>query len=403
LTTTAIQLDAVGGMAGDMFVAAMMDALPELRDRVLADAAAVLPLGAGAPLLESGVSGGLRCLRFRLAGASFTERTHDGGHAQLSFRGMVARIEGAALVGGTAPQAIAILRHLAEAEAAIHDVPLDEVHFHEIGDWDSLMDVVAAGSIAAALPAARWTVSDLPLGGGTVRTQHGLLPVPAPATARLLQGFTWRDDGIGGERVTPTGAAILRHLVMKATASSAGRLRASGTGAGTRELPGQANVLRVTVFDQAPGAALESTTETEDILVLSFDIDDMTGEEIGVSADRLRRLAGVRDLVVLSALGKKGRPIHVFRLLLRSEDQAKIAAACFTETSTIGLRWRQERRMVLAREHGTAKLPQSTPAVRVKTAIRPAGDSRKAESDDLAEIEGLELRRAVKRQAEETE
>jgi pyridinium-3,5-bisthiocarboxylic acid mononucleotide nickel chelatase len=403
LTTTAIQLDAVGGMAGDMFVAAMLGALPELRDRVLGDAAAVLPPGAGAPLLESGTSGGLRCLRFRLSGATRTERDHDGGHGQTSFRGMVGRIEGAALAGGTAPQTIAILRHLAEAEAAIHDVPLDDVHFHEIGDWDSLMDVVAAGSIAAALPHARWTVSDLPRGGGTVRTQHGLLPVPAPATARLLQGFTWRDDGIGGERVTPTGAAILRHLVMKTTAPPAGRLRASGTGAGTRELPGQANVLRVTVFDQAPEAALEPTAGTEDILVLSFDIDDMTGEEIGVAAERLRQLAGVRDLVVLSALGKKGRPVQIFQLLLHSEDQAKVAAACFTETSTIGLRWRQERRVVLAREHGTAKLSHSTSAVRVKTAARPAGNSRKAESDDLAEIEGLESRRAAKRQAEESE
>jgi pyridinium-3,5-bisthiocarboxylic acid mononucleotide nickel chelatase len=395
LTTTAIQLDAVGGVAGDMFVAAMIDALPELRDRALADAAAVLPPGAGAPRLESGTSGGLRCLRFRLSSA--TEQTH-GDHAHASFRGMVARIEGAALASGTAPQAIAILRYLAEAEAAIHDVPLDNVHFHEIGDWDSLMDVVAAGSIAAALPEARWTVSDLPLGGGMARTQHGLLPVPAPATARLLQGFAWRDDGIGGERVTPTGAAILRHLVTETTAPIAGRLRASGIGAGTRDLPGQPNVLRVTVFDQVQTAS-EFDAGTEDILVLSFDIDDMTGEEIGVAAERLRRFEGVRDLVVLSASGKKGRPVHVFRLLLQSEDRASIAAACFTETSTIGLRWRQERRMTLAREYGTAK----PLAIRVKTSIRPAGNSRKAESDDLAEIEGLENRRAAKRQAEEAE
>ena len=126
---------------------------------------------------------------------------------------MVGRIRTAALADGSAEQAVAILTLIAGVEAAIHQVPIEDVHFHEIADWDLLLDVVAAGSIAAALPAARWTVSPLPRGGGLVKTQHGLLPVPAPATAALLTGFAWRDDGVGGERVTPTGAAILRHLV----------------------------------------------------------------------------------------------------------------------------------------------------------------------------------------------
>src|SRR5579875_3279618 len=163
--SVAIQLDAAGGIAGDMFVAAMLDAMPDLRARVLADAAAVLPSGAGTPRLESGMSGGLRCLRFRLA-----DRAPGRHDAHAGFRDMVARIEAAPLAEGTAPHAIAILRHLATAEAAIHDVALEDVHFHEIGDWDSLMDVAAAGSIAGALGAARWAVSDLPRGGGFVRT-----------------------------------------------------------------------------------------------------------------------------------------------------------------------------------------------------------------------------------------
>src|SRR6185295_18890158 len=151
---------------------------------------------------------------------------------------------------GTAEQAVAILTHIAQAEARIHDVPVERVHFHEIADWDSLMDVVAAGSIAAALPGAVWSVSELPRGAGLVRTQHGMLPVPAPATVAILEGFAWRDDGIAGERVTPTGAAILRHLVGngREKARAAGRLVASGTGAGTRELTGIPNVLRVLVF-----------------------------------------------------------------------------------------------------------------------------------------------------------
>lgn len=386
-----IQLDAVGGVAGDMFAAAMIDALPDLRDRVLADAAAVLPPGVGEPSLEVGTSGGLRCLRFRLAAPQGHAPDHHRDHS--SFRDMTARIEAAPLAEGTAANAVAILRHLAEAEAAIHGVPVDDVHFHEIGDWDSLMDVTAAGSIAAALPDTQWNVSDLPHGGGFVRTQHGLLPVPAPATARLLNGFSWRDDGIGGERVTPTGAAILRHLVTRPGIRVAGRLRASGTGAGTRELPKLPNVLRVMLYEPAEA---DTPWSAEDILVLSFEIDDMTGEEIGVAADRLRAVAGVRDLILVPALGKKARPIYTFRLLIEPAQQEAVAAACFAETSTIGLRWHQERRAVLPRTQSACGS-----GIRVKTALRANGSTRKAESDDLAGIAGLKARRAAQRAAEE--
>ncbi|MGD9883303.1 MAG: LarC family nickel insertion protein [Reyranella sp.] len=399
--TLAIRLDAVGGIAGDMFAAAMVDALPDLRARVLADATAVLPRGTGTPVFTPGTSAGLHCLRFGLSAAAGDHHRHDhhhhdhSHHAHAGFRDMVARLAAAPLSPGTAAHATAILRHLAEAEAAIHHMPVDEVHFHEIGDWDSLMDVTAAGSVAAALEGARWNVSALPRGDGLVRTRHGLLPVPAPATAWLLEGFTWRDDGIGGERVTPTGAAILRHLVDAASARVAGRLQAIGTGAGTRELPGQPNILRATLFATAAEASSEDGPGEEDIVVLSFEIDDMSAEEIAVAADRLRAAAGVRDLVLVPAIGKKGRPVHTFRLLVEPTARDAVADACFTETATIGLRWQAARRAVLPRASAAAG------AVRVKTAKRPQGPSHKAESDDLAHIAGLDARRAAKRKAEE--
>lgn len=406
--TLAIRLDAVGGIAGDMFAAAMVDALPDLRARVLVDAAAVLPPGTGTPVFTPGTSAGLHCLRFELAAPAGDHHHHHDHHhhdhhhhdhdhhAHAGFRDMVARIEAAPLSPGTATHAIAILRHLAEAEAAIHHVPVDEVHFHEIGDWDSLMDVTAAGSVAAALEGARWSVSALPRGDGLVRTRHGLLPVPAPATARLLEGFTWRDDGIGGERVTPTGAAILRHLVEAASSRGVvGRLQGTGTGAGTREYPGQPNILRATLFEAAADGLSEEGPGEEDILVLSFEIDDMSAEEIAVAADRLRGCGGVRDLVLIPAIGKKGRPVHTFRLLVEPTARDSVADACFTETSTIGLRWQAARRAVLPRASAEAG------TVRVKTVTRPAGPSRKAESDDLAPLTGLDARRAAKRKAEE--
>jgi uncharacterized protein (TIGR00299 family) protein len=424
-----IHLDAVGGIAGDMFAAAMLDAFPALTDRVMADVRAVLPPNCGEPRLEPGFSSGIHCLRFGLAtspnaGASSNfaglhpsgdhdhaghhhhhdqappeatpSRHHDHTpchHHSARFADLKALIAAAPLAPGTAREAIAILSILARAEARIHGVEPDHVQFHEVGDWDSLMDVVAAGSIAAALAAVSWTVSDLPRGGGLVRTQHGLLPVPAPATAEILSGFRWHDDGIGGERVTPTGAAILRHLCPASsdTTGALGALMATGTGAGMREIAGMPNILRATVF------AAESGSGREAVELMSFDIDDMTGEEIAVAADRLRACPGVIDLTLHTLSGKKGRPVCRFEMIAESGRRDAIAALAFAETSTLGLRWRGEQRMVLRRRLATRH------GIRVKTAIRPDGDTTKVESDELATIAGLARRRAAARAAEARE
>jgi uncharacterized protein (TIGR00299 family) protein len=395
-----IHLDAVGGIAGDMFVAALLDALPDLRTRVLADGRAVLPAGYDARLSETR-NGMLRGLGFGLEGQGPEGGGHGHGrghrhdHNSGSFLDMVGRIRSARLAAGSAEQAVAILTLLAEVEAGIHQVAVEQVHFHEIGDWDSLLDVVAAGSIAAALAGARWTVSPLPRGGGLVKTQHGMLPVPAPATAALLTGFVWRDDGVGGERVTPTGAAILRHLVGAdgGGPALAGKLVGTGTGAGTRTLPGIPNVLRALVFETAPTVA-----GRERIAILSFEIDDMTAEEIAVAADCLRLVEGVLDVVTGQVQGKKGRLMQSFRLLVRPDRAEALIERCFAETSTIGLRVEEAQRAVLTRRLGRREVEGV--AIGVKAVERGGLVSRKAESDDLA-ADSLEARRRLKRLAEE--
>ncbi len=388
-----IHLDAVGGIAGDMFVAALISARPDLRERVFADLDAMLPPPL-APRLEAGMAAGIAALRFGLHGMAAAH-----GHAQtqaqaLRYTDMLARIDSAPLHPGTAREAAAILRRLAEAESRIHGVALEAVHFHEIADWDSLADIVAAGSIAGALSGARWSVSDLPLGGGLVRTLHGQLPVPAPATAAILTGFRWRQDGVPGERVTPTGAAILAHLVAAPGAGpTGGRLEAIGTGAGTRSLDGLPNVLRALVFVAEPAGP---ATPAE-VVVLSFDVDDMTGEEIGLAADRLRVLPGVLDLTTGQRSGKKGRPVADFRLLVAPDAAEAAAAACFLETATIGLRWRREARRVLGRQLE----PGGHGAPARKRVTRPDGSSSlKVESDAIADIAGLAQRRAAKAKGE---
>jgi hypothetical protein len=178
-----IHLDAVGGVAGDMFVAALLDALPDLRPRVFADLAAVAPPHVGAPVLTAGLSGGLAVLRFGLAPAAGAsgDGTDGGAHDHgTRYVDLARTIDAAQLQPGTATHARAVLARIADAESRLHGVALYEVHFHELADWDSLLDVVAAGSIAAALSDCTWSVSDLPLGGGQVMTRHGRLPVPAP-------------------------------------------------------------------------------------------------------------------------------------------------------------------------------------------------------------------------------
>jgi uncharacterized protein (TIGR00299 family) protein len=395
-----IHLDPVGGIAGDMFVAALLDAFPRLQQRVLADARAVLPVGYSARLVESG-NGPLRGLSFGLSGLDH-DRHHEHGHHHDrgtadagSFLGMVGRIRSADLSDGTADQAIGILTLIAEVEAAIHQVTIDAVHFHEIADWDSLLDVVAAGSITAALSGARWTVSPLPRGGGMVNTRHGLLPVPAPATVSLLIGFTWRADGVDGERVTPTGAAILRHLIGPDGSADAlsGRLISVGVGAGTRTLPGIPNVLRALVFDDVPAPALQ-----EQVTIVSFEIDDMTGEEIATAADRLRAVDGLLDLTIRQVHGKKGRSMQSFQLLVRTDRTSAVVERCFLETSTIGLRIREEQRVCLRRR--LAQIESDSIPIGVKTVERAGTRSTKAENDDLL-ANTLEERRRLKRRAEE--
>jgi uncharacterized protein (TIGR00299 family) protein len=434
-----IHLDAVGGVAGDMFVAALLDALPDLRTRVMADLAAVLPAECGRPVLTEGTSRGIAVCRFSLVDAGplqgadrgdvdelrrgrIREHSHhhlDGHHshdhhhhdhgphgdhdhhhghdgAPVRFPELVRMIETASLSAGTAVHAIAILRRLAEAESRMHRVAVEQVHFHELADWDSLMDVVAAGSIAAALGNCSWSVSDLPKGRGRVRTQHGVLPVPAPATTEILRGFRWHDDGIAGERVTPTGAAIVAHLVGSERADAkvpTGVLQATGIGAGSRDLPDMPNILRALVFSTAP-----ETSAADDVIVMEFDVDDMTGEEIAVAADRLRGIDGVIDLTIGMRSGKKGRPVSDFRLLLHPDARATAAAACFSETATIGLRWRTEPRMCLPRRSETVTVDGTK--LHRKRVARPGGDTIKMESDDLRHFESLGVRRGLKARCE---
>lgn len=378
-----LHLDPVGGAAGDMFIAAMLHAMPDLLDRVMADVAAVLPVDVGHAKLSDHMASGITARQFTLV---LTPGGDAARHGQdTTYSAMRTLIETADLSNGTATAACAILHRIAEAEARVHGIPIERVHFHEIADWDALMDVTAAGSICAALKGASFSLAPLPLGGGLVDTAHGKLPVPAPATALILEGYDWHDDGIPGERVTPTGAAILAHVTGGSHGRRpTGRLRTTGSGAGMRMMPGLPNILRVSVFDTGQGVL-----HHDSVVQFACDIDDMTGEELGAAVDALRTCAGVVDVIVLNGQGKKSRPVVRLELLVRPDCADAVAVQLFNLTSTLGLRRTVVDRLILPRDTETGP-----GGARRKRTYRPGGHvTIKVESDDLVDADTLAERR----------
>ena len=400
-----IQLDPVGGIAGDMFAAAVLDAWPELEPPLVAALErAGLDTIATVDRVDHG-DGALTGSRFAVHETTLGvggRHAHEGdGHAgggdrvgaheHHLYRDIRTLLERSDLDTGVRARALDMFARLAAAESAVHGVPVDDVSFHEVGAFDSIADIVCAAWLIERLDAS-WSCGPLPIGRGRVETSHGRLPVPAPATVELLRGMVVDQDTHLGERITPTGAAIVSHLAPSfEPLSGPMRLGRSGTGFGTSRLPGTSNVLRLLAFE--PLDALDASVRRERITVCEFEVDDQTGEDLALALDRLRELDGVLDVSSHAMYGKKGRlAVHV-RLLVRIVAVDKVMESCFRETTTLGVRWYEVGRAALARESGTVMV-DSRP-VRVKSARRP-GDTHtsKAEIDDLAAVAGGHAARA---------
>ena len=288
-------LDLVGGIAGDMFLSAITDAHPELSEGLLGMFQDLdIPEGVTYSFQErnDGV--------FRGRGFVTNEPRNPGEHTH--FPQLCNRLRNCRITDAVASRAITIFTLLAEAESRVHGVPLDKVNFHEVGAWDSLIDIVGAAYLIDLLDSS-WSCGVVPLGGGYVRTAHGSLPIPAPATSILLEGFECLDDGLSGERVTPTGAAILRHLRdYEPSTPVRGKLLFSGIGFGTSKLAGKSNILRALVFDASQGQ-----TQADTVGVVEFEVDDQPPEELAYALDLVREKPGVLDVVQWPFFGKKNR------------------------------------------------------------------------------------------------
>jgi pyridinium-3,5-bisthiocarboxylic acid mononucleotide nickel chelatase len=398
-----LHLDAVGGVAGDMFIAAMLDAFPDLREPMLsAIRAAGLPSEVTCEVVEhrDHVLTGLRFVvddphdqAHRRAHLQSLDHAHD----ETPFAQICDYLRASGLETALAERAIAIFSLLAAVEGEVHGRSPEEVSFHELGGWDSIADIVGAAALVAALPGATWSVSTLPLGRGRIKTAHGLLPVPSPAASRLLEGYEFVDDGLAGERVTPTGAAILKHVNATQSAQRIPRrLMRSGYGFGTKMFRGISNVLRVLAFHDMQGEV-----GSDRVAVIAFEVDDQSPEDLAIALDHLRSHPAVLDVLQVPAFGKKGRMTAHIQLLAQPQAAEQVMDACFSETATLGLRCQIVERRVLVRHQDSVDVGGRR--VRVKLAQRPEAATVKVESDDLLSVRGGRAGRDETRRKAEAE
>ena len=288
------------------------------------------------------------------------EHEHSHGRGLKEIKQVISR---AAISGAAKKTAIDIFQALGEAESKVHNTSIESIHFHEVGAVDAMVDIVCAAVGAEALGVDEWVCSPLNVGGGTVKCAHGTLPVPAPATVELLKGAPVYSSGLTVELVTPTGAAIVKTLAKRFGTFSSMKVDKTGYGAGTRDFPDHANVVRLTVGEaqagkSAPYGASEDTrtgapapheAREETIVVLEANIDDLNPQVFGYVIDRLLE-EGALDVFGIPVQMKKNRPGMLLTVLCKTEQTAQMTKIIFAETSTLGVRRRDEKRQVLGRK-----------------------------------------------------
>jgi len=266
-------------------------------------------------------------------------------------------IEAGKISNGARENALAIFRRIADAEAKMHNVPIEKVHFHEIGAVDSICDIVGACVALDLLNISEISSSAINVGSGTIETSHGRLPVPAPATAELLNNAPIYSAGPQSELTTPTGAALLATLASNFGSMQPMRITSQGFGAGEKDFPSQANVLRVLVGERTDAA--QSTS----VNILEANIDDSTPQILGYAMERLLD-EGALDVTLTPVFMKKNRPATMISVLSAPEFTEQLASTLFAETSTLGVRILRAERRVLARD--TVEVETSYGRVRIK-------------------------------------
>jgi uncharacterized protein (TIGR00299 family) protein len=406
-------LDCFAGISGDMFLGALFDAGVPLA--VMQEATRALKLGASLKVEKvdrSGISsvkvhvlegdkvadGGLpeengghfehqgsspshshlpKTQHLHKTGHAHThEHEHDHAHEHAHGRSLTvirSLIESADLAEPVKRTAVRAFELLGGSEAKIHNVPIEQIHFHEVGAVDAIVDIVAASAGIHHLKIGAWYSSPVNVGGGMVQCAHGLFPVPAPATADLLRGFPTYSAHVQKELVTPTGAAILRALSPEFGPQPAMVVEQIGYGAGTRNPKDFPNVLRLVVGET------EAATELEMVTVIETALDDLSPQVIAYVAEQALS-AGALDVMLTPVVMKKGRPGTLLTILADPGKSDELTQLILRETSTLGVRLRQDKRICLERKH----IPVTTEFGEIRMKV---GFSREAELNAAPEFE----------------
>ena len=393
-------IDCFSGASGDMFLGALLDLGLPLDG--LRSALGSLAIEYGSVSADRVLRAGVSATKFRLQEATLAavatgghkaadhggghhdhqhhghahdhghdhDHTHDHDHGQgashhhaphHSLKAIAAFIERSALTREGKDRAIHLFRRLGEAEAAIHNMPLEEIHLHEVGALDSIIDIVGVVYGMDWLGADRVVVSPLNVGSGTVKCAHGTFPVPAPATARLLQGVPVYAGAVSAELVTPTGALIVTDYADAFERLPAMRVESIGYGAGDRDFAGNPNVLRILVGEA------DASVSAERVVVLESEIDDMNPQLFGPLMERLHQ-AGALDVFYAPVQMKKNRPGTLVTVIARPEQRESLSGLFFAETTTIGVRYHEMQRDCLERE--VRSIPTPVGPIRFKIARR---------------------------------
>jgi uncharacterized protein (TIGR00299 family) protein len=354
-------LDAFAGVSGDMLLGAFIHAGVPVQ--ILHEALMALNLGASL-VVEDVDRSGIRASKAHVlvdgkpADASLSELGHahahhhdsssNNGHSHAQEIRSLASIR-ALISKAELPEAVKILsirafELLGEAEAKIHHVPIESIHFHEVGAVDSIADIVLSATAACSLKVDAWYCSPLNVGGGTIECVHGRFPVPAPATMELLRDAPTYSSGIEAELVTPTGAALVRALGCVFAPQPPFKINAIGYGAGTRNPAGFANVLRLTV-----GESTENSLKSETVWVMEAAVDDLNPQVIAYVTEKALAL-GALDVMCSSVFMKKNRPGILLTVLSDRSHLQQLEELLLRETSTLGLRVHEEKRIILERK-----------------------------------------------------